>query len=357
MSYLARWALVWALCCGAPSFAAEPLNQSALPPVPQPLANNAVARLDIAGRYRLYSFMGLGPGKAAEDISRAAYELDADTGRWHVLPPVPGPSRLASVAAGAGRYLYLFGGYTVAGNGEEVSTPEVWRFDPLQRRYDPMPPMPKPVDDSVALVWRERHILLISGWHNDGNVSDVQWFDTGAERWSKATAFPGKAVFGHAGGLLDDHMLICGGVYVAGVEQGRRQYRLSDECWLGYLNENVLGDIQWRPIKAPSSAFRYRAAATGTRLRGRHIVFAGGTQRPYNYNGIGYDGVPAEPVAEVMAFNLHNQTWENWGTLPTPTMDHRGLMELNGGLVTIGGMESGQKVTPVVRRFIPPTRR
>lgn len=352
------------LCCfvvlllmGTLGIASDTLSQVALPPLPQPLANNAVARLDIAGRFRLYSFLGLGSGKTATDITRAAYEFDADTGRWHVLPPVPGDARLASVAVGLGRYIYIFGGYTVAANGEEHSKPDVWRFDPLQRRYEKMPAMPKPVDDSVALVWRERYILLISGWHNDGNVRDVQLFDTVAERWSPATTFPGKTVFGHAAGILDDHLVLCGGVFVAGVEEKRRQYQLSDECWLGYLNEHQIGEIQWRSLSNHQGAARYRAAATGTRLRGRHIVFAGGTTRPYNYNGVGYDGIPADPIAPVMAFNLSSQSWENWGELSTPTMDHRGLLELNGGLVIVGGMEQGQKVTPVVRRFVPPTRR
>lgn len=335
---------------------AEALPQAPLPPLPQPLANNAIARLEIVGRYRLYSFMGIGPGLTAQDISRAAYEFDADSGRWHVLPPVPGSPRLASVAVGLGRYIYLFGGYTVAANGEELSTPEVWRFDPLQRRYEPSIAMPVPVDDSVALPWRDRYIVLISGWRNDANVADVQFYDTRAERWIKGTPFPGKPVFGHAAGILEDHIVQCGGVFVDGMRDGKRQYKMSEECWLGYLSETEIGKVQWRQIPVMPGGTRYRAGATGSQLRGRHIVFAGGSHGAYNFNGIGYDGLPSEPIASVTAFNLRNQNWESWGNLPTPTMDHRGLLELNGGFVSIGGMEAGQKVTPVVRRFIPPIK-
>ncbi len=336
---------------------AEDLTQVALPPLPQPLSNNAVAQLSFAGRPRLYSFLGLGQARTPAAISRNAYEFDPDTGRWHLLPAVPGNGRLASVAIGLDRVIYLFGGYTVSTGGAEVSTPEVFRFDPLQRTYEAVAPMPVPVDDSIALSWQNRYVLLVSGWNNAANTDRVQWFDSVTERWLPAHAYPGTPVFGHAGGLLDDELVVCGGVYVAGSQGGRNQYTLSDACWYGKLDPKKIGEIRWKQLATMPGPGRYRAAAVGTRLRGRHIVFVGGSATPYNYDGIGYEGTAAEPVATVTAFNLNSRQWEDWGTLPTAGMDFRGLLELNGGLVTVGGMEKGQKVTPVVRRFVPPVRR
>lgn len=333
------------------------LSQTALPPLPQALSNNAVVQLSFGGRPRLYSFFGLGNERTPAAISRNAYEFDPDTNRWHILPAVPGSGRLASVAVGVKRIVYLFGGYTVSTAGAEQSTPDVFRFDPLQQTYEHLAPMPVPVDDSVAFAWQDRYVLLVSGWNNTDNYGSVQWFDTVTEHWLPATPYPGIAVFGHAGGLLDNELVICGGVYVASSVGGQRQYTLSDACWYGKLDEKLRGEIKWKQLPTMPGPGRYRAAATGSRLRGRHIVFVGGTNTPYNYNGVGYSGDIAEPIASVVAYNLNSRRWEEWGALPTAGMDFRGLLELNGGLLTVGGMEAGPKVSPVVRRFIPPNRR
>lgn len=353
------WRCCWlAFALWLPALAlADTLAQVALPPLPQPLSNNAVAQLSFAGRPRLYSFLGIGPARNAAAISRSAYEYDPDTNRWHLMPAVLGSGRLASTAVGVGRSIFLFGGYTVSQAGAEVTTPELFRFDPLQQTYESLAPMPIPVDDTVSLAWQDRYILLVSGWNNVDNTDQVQWFDTVREQWLPSQTFPGTAVFGHAGGILDNEMVICGGVYVAGSRNGKRDYTLSDACWYGKLDEKQLGKISWKQLATMPGPGRYRAAALGTRLRGRHIVFVGGTDTPYNFDGIGYNGSVAEPLDMVVAYNLNARRWEEWGRLPTAGMDFRGLLELNGGLVTVGGMEKGPKVTPVVRRFVPPSRR
>ena len=49
--------------------------------------------------------------------------------------------------------------------------------------------MPVPVDDSVALSYKERYIYLISGWHNDGNVNLVQVYDTKKQYMAAGVAF------------------------------------------------------------------------------------------------------------------------------------------------------------------------
>ncbi|MFN4290955.1 MAG: Kelch repeat-containing protein [Permianibacter sp.] len=352
-----RCAATLALLLVAGRAPAADLNQSALPPLPQAVSNNAVAQLNVAGRARLYSFFGLGSARTPAAISRNAYEFDPDTNRWHVLPPVPGNGRLASVAIGVDRIIYLFGGYTVSTNGAEDAVAELLRFDPLQQTYETMAPMPMPVIDSVALLWQQRHVLLVAGRDNHQPLNRVQWFDTVGERWLADTPYPGTPVFGHAGGLLDNELVICGGVFVAGRVAGRPDYALSDACWHGKLNEKVIGEIQWKQLPTMPGPGRYRAAAVGSRLRGKHIVFVGGTDTPYHDSGIDAQGKVAQPLSTVVAYNLLSRRWEEWGTLATAGMDFRGLLELNGSLVTVGGMEAGPKVTPVVRRFVPPNRR
>ena len=83
-----------------------------------------------------------------------------------------------------------------------------------------------PVDDTVALVYQNRYIYLVSGWHGSGiskstgNVNLVQVFDSQQGRWFNATPFPGAPVFGHAGGIVDDQFLIVDGVKVNAVVNG-----------------------------------------------------------------------------------------------------------------------------------------
>jgi hypothetical protein len=99
-------------------------------------------------------------------------------------------------------------------------------------------------------------------------------------------------------------------------------------------------------------AARYRIAAGGSE-KDEKIYFSGGTDNPYDYNGVGYNGAPAEPSPVTFAFNVRSGKWETINEhTPQPTMDHHGLMVLPDGLVIVGGMEKGQQVTSRVV-FLP----
>ena len=91
-------------------------------------------------------------------------------------------------------------------------------------------------------------------------------------------------------------------------------------------------------------------AATGSRRLGM-IVFAGGSDNPYNYNGIGYDGNPSAPSARVFGFDLAADGWRDLGELPEASMDHRGLLEVGDEFLIVGGMRAGQAVSPRVIGF------
>ena len=83
--------------------------------------------------------------------------------------------------------MYLLGGYSVAANGMEATMPDVLRFDPAIGKFASETTLPIPVDDSVALPWRDGWIILVSGWHDTGNVRDVQIYDTRTKHWSSGT--------------------------------------------------------------------------------------------------------------------------------------------------------------------------
>lgn len=336
----------------SPSVGAGGPDLSSTAPLPQPLSNNAVTVTTVDGTPRIYSFFGLGPGKTHADIGRTTFEYDRLHNIWTRLPDIPvDQGRLASIAAAAEGNIYLFGGYTVAADGHEVSTPDVLRFDPKTRSYRKVAPMPTPVDDSVALVHGDRRTYLVSGWYQDRNVALVQVYDTLLDRWSRATDFPGAPVFGHAGAILGDDLLICDGVRLE-VIGGKRTFTASPECWRGTIAADDPTRIDWRQVAAHPGAPRYRMAA-GVDLGSRQLLFLGGSENPYNYDGIGYDDQPSPASARAQAYDLTSDRWHELAPLSQASMDHRGLATIGGRHYLVGGMRDDQQVTADVIVFSP----
>jgi N-acetylneuraminic acid mutarotase len=314
-------------------------------PLPKPFSNNAVASLKIGKRNLLFTFMGMGPSKTWNDVSNSAYELELKTGKWNELRSIPGTAgRLAATAVGVRGQVFLLGGYVVAGDGSESTVPDVDAYEPVDHRWYRGADIPVPVDDAVSGVYRERYLYLIGGWSNHDAVRNVQVYDMEKNVWRQATPLPGTPVFGHAGGLAGDTIIYVDGAY-KNPAGSNPSYVASDECWMGKIDRHDLSRIEWSKIPAHPGNARYRIAA-GASAKDRRVYFSGGTDNPYNYNGIGYDGRSSEPSAVTFAWDLRSGKWETISeNTADPTMDHRGLIVTPEGLVTIGGMEKGQKVT------------
>jgi N-acetylneuraminic acid mutarotase len=191
-------------------------DQPKFEPLPVPLSNNAVASVKSRGSLLLYSMMGMGPKKTWDATSNSAFMLDSesDTGKWAEVRPVPGTiGRLAATAVGAREHVFLFGGYVVDAQGGETTVHDVNAYEPLTDRWFRAEDVPVAVDDSVAGLYRDRYIYLVSGWSNTDAVRDVQVYDAEKNTWSKATPIPGTPVFGHAGAVVGDTIVYVGGAY------------------------------------------------------------------------------------------------------------------------------------------------
>ncbi|MEO9601599.1 hypothetical protein [Parasphingorhabdus sp.] len=328
----------------------EPLSETANFTLPEPIANNAVAVADGPDGLTLYSFNGLKAGKTWNDTSNAAYACVIATESCETIAPVPVPEgRLASVAATVAGKIYILGGYTVAPNGDERSTPEVFVFDPETGSYQQREDIPTPVDDALAVPYQDRFIYLISGWHDEGNVSVVQMFDTQTGAWTEATEFPGTPVFGHAGGIAGDSIIVSDGV-ASVFADGRRKFVAAKLTWRGDIDPKNPTQIAWRGVDAHAGLALYRMAAIGDEA-GQRIIFAGGGDNPYNYNGIGYDDVPAKPSDRFFAYDLKSDSWQELGRLVEPSMDHRALAKVEEDYYILGGMDAEQKVTNRIVKF------
>jgi hypothetical protein len=333
------------------------------PVMPEPVTNNAVASVDTENGHYLLSFMGLGAAKTHEDVHNKVWALElegesfAPSKAWQHKSPVPSSlpesGRLASIAVGVGDMAFLFGGYTVDAAHNEVSSPDNFRYDVVTDTYYPIAKTPVPVDDAVALVFQQRYVYLISGWHNDGNVNLVQIYDVKTDTWQQGSPFLGKPVFGHAGAIVGENIMLCDGVKVDAQPDKRRTFSAEPACYHGTIDKSDVKKIDWRTVAHPKSNARYRMAATGD-VASNSAIFVGGSHNPYNYNGIGYDGEPSSPSNEVWRYDFKQSSWQV-SHMDSPTMDHRGLLPVGIGenkhFVTLGGMTEQQKVSNAVHRI------
>ena len=340
---------ICAVLTGCPAGSPEGEAQtgwSEVAPLPAPVSNNAVAAVSAGGRDLVLSVLGVDTTRHYSGIHDRAFLYDLTTNRWEEVQG-PGIGRLAGTAEAVRGRIYLFSGYTVAADGSERTLPDVDIFDAQSGTWSSGAPIPVPADDAVSGVWRDSLIFLISGWRDRDNVTDVQIYDPFTDSWQAATPIPGPAVFGHAGAIAGDAIVYIDGVRTA-ADQPR--FRLTAASYIGRIDPSEPTRIEWQQLPQHPGPTLYRAAAGAV---GDRVIFAGGTDNPYNYDGIGYNGEPSEPVGAVFAFNMSTEEWEPMAAKPLPSMDHRGVAVAAGRLFIVGGMLAGQRVTARVQMLEP----
>ena len=309
------------------------------PALPRPVSNNAVAALQVDRAWEVYSFLGLDTTRVWSGVRSWAFRWRMTDSVWTEIAPVPGPGRLAATAQAVRGRIFVFGGYTVAEDGSESSRPEVDILNPGTGVWTRGAPFPVPVDDAVSGVWRDSLVYVVSGWHDRANVPDVQVYDAVEDRWFAADSIPGPPVFGHAGAASGDVLVYMDG---AAVVQGNPRFQLAPGSWRGTIDPRRPERVGWEPLPAHPGPALYRAAAVGVE---EGVIVYGGTDNPYNYDGIGYDGVPAEARAGGFMISLPEGRWRALPPLPAPSMDHRNLVRAGDVLILIGGMDRTRAVT------------
>ncbi len=339
-------AVAWAALATVPAMAGD------LPDLPVAISNNAVVAAGVGDERVLYSFAGIGGDLGVDAIHARVFRFRAGDEQWQPLADLPGGiGRLAASAVTVGNAIYTFGGYQVFTDGRERSLPDVHRIDPTSGTATARAPMPVPVDDAVALVYNERFVYLVSGWHDVGNVNLVQRYDTETDRWDQATPWPGPPVFGHVGASHNGRLVVCDGVKVNNTTLPRR-FVMSAACYLGDIDPDDARRIHWRALPAHPGPACYRATAIYDASEAR-LLFAGGADNPYNYTGVGYNHIPAEPCRHRYAFDLINLRWVRESIDAGATMDNRALIYWHDGIYSVGGLAAAGTPTRSVRRLPP----
>jgi len=345
-------------CVAIGSAAAAPdAFWSQLPAYPIAISNNAVTSVRHADdSTTIYSFMGIRNPTARRTITAASYKLTIPGGDWQRIADAPLLDGLAKIGASAvtiaGR-VYLVGGYAVRPDGREVTEPKLYRYEPTGDRYVDLGPVSSEVDDTVAAVYRDRYLVLISGWHGPLNrsIRRVQFYDTVDGVWLRATQIPGPrpGLFGHAGGIAGDEIL-----YLDGASNGTN-FPISNRVFAGRITlaDGDQPTIDWRELAAHPGSPTYRAANSLSPTFGGHLLIVGGTDNTYNFNGSGYDGEPSQPLDQVLVYDPNASTWAAVSTFGEhqATMDHRGLVRVGRGWSTVGGMIAPGLATDRVYRL------
>ena len=292
----------------------------------------------------LYTALGIDDTLTAAGITTRAYRWREGDEAWSQLPDVPGSvGRVAAAAVSLRGKIYVLGGYSVGPGTTETSFDAVDVFDVSNGQWSSAAPMPIPIDDQVAVAWRDRWIVSVSGWSNASPVAAVQIYDADTDQWAAATDFPGMPVFGHSGALVGDSLIV-----IDGVGSGFAGFGLVNQSWVGTLDAADPTTIVWQDLGAHPGPARYRAA--GGDVSATTAWFHGGTDDPYNYDGLGYDtGQPSAPLATTLEYDAATREFSvRAETKPTATMDHRGLPRCADRVYIVGGMVTGPAVTSEV---------
>lgn len=325
-----------------------------LPALPIAVSNNAVTSVaNDDGTTTLYSFMGITDPDDSGSITAAAHRLDFPGGEWQRIADAPllnGLARIGANAISVAGEVYLMGGYSVAGFSETTDW-RLFRYEPDDDSYVELASVPAEVDDTVLGVYDDRYIYAVSGWHGPifDNVANVQVYDTQTDQWQQATPIeaPLPGLFGHAGSIIGDRIFYMDGVISIG------GFPITDRVFIGTIDSEKIGDvlsITWTELDPHPGEETYRGAASQTATSDGRMLLVGGTDNPYNFDGIGYNGQRSFPLDQVLAFDPIGESWTELAIsgAHAPTMDHRGLVQVGAGFAVVGGMDGPGFTTSAV---------
>jgi hypothetical protein len=310
------------------------------------VTNNAVAALEKDGHTVFYSFYGMDSTKRWSGVHNKVFRVDPESGESSVAGVVPDAGRLAASASVIGNKAYLAGGYAVFESGKEKSSDHLFIFDPKTESFTRGASLPLPIDDHVQGVWREQLLFVLSGWTDSLNTNAVQVYDPGANQWQLATPLPeesGGKVFGASGLIVGDTIYFLGGATFA------KYYPPSRSFYKGIIDPLNPLRINWLHAGEYPGAYRYRSTAFRS---GDRIIFAGGSNETYNYDGISYDGKkPVEPNDTQLLYSIRTGRFTTLSS-SLHTMDLRNAATTAAKeTYVVGGMTTGQRVSDKVRKI------
>lgn len=305
-----------------------------LPSLPEAVSQHVVLQTTVRGKEYVASFGGATGSSDQLRPHNKAWQLTEGNAVWQPLPAIPSVARLsgrmAATGVTMGNNFFIFTGQSKTAQGADVTIQDSYRFSPMTQTYTKLPDMPVPVSASLAVAYQNRYIYLVSGQHQDGAINLVQLFDNFSQKWSQATPYPGSPVFGHAGAIVDNQLLVCDGQSQSFAAQTSGQAQIESSCFIGTIDPKAANRIAWQKIPHHGMAARYQQTALTVELAGETMVaFIGGRTK--------IDTSPT--TGPIYLYSFKQQRWLQ--AEPTQPIDHiRNLVTLRGDIYSVGGTTS-----------------
>lgn len=338
-------AFIFSLFCLSINLQSQNWEWEILAPMPEARSNNAVAGAKINAQPYVYSFAGIDTSKIWSGIANKAFRYSVSENVWDTIPNLP--MDIPVIAASANTIknkIYIVGGYTVLENDNEISSDQVFEYNPETNTYEEKSNIPVAIDDQVQCVYKDSLLYVITGWSNTTNVANVQIYDPSNDAWSVGTSVPNNSdykVFGGSGTIIGDTIYYEGGTGIVG--NFNPSFQLVPFLRKGAINPENPTEITWS-IEENDLALGYRMAAID------HLgkaLWLGGSLVSYNYNGNAYNGSGGVPPTDrIVSYDPNLGTLiETNGAIP-PSMDFRGMARIApNAFILTGGMGSNQTVT------------
>lgn len=313
---------------------------SQLPPLPEPISNNAVASYQDGGAYFLYSFGGIDSTLKYDGIHLRSYQFSSKENSWHRLPDLPDTlGKVAAAASRIGDIIYIVGGYHVFEDGHELSSNKVHRFHiPSNTFLEDAAPLPVAIDDHVQSVWKDSLLFVVTGWSDVRNTSTTQIFNPAKNEWVFGTPTPSQEEymsFGASGAIVKNELIYTGGA------QYEKFYPAQNSLRIGSINSEDPTEIVWR-MDSTNGRKAYRAAALE---KNGKILWVGGSTETYNYDAIAYESrMIVQPSNQILEFDPPTGEWTTHKNSFVP-MDLRNVVWIaKDKFVIVGGIGNDAKV-------------
>jgi arylsulfatase A-like enzyme/N-acetylneuraminic acid mutarotase len=182
------------------------LEKTALPSLPQPLANMGAA---LIGHTIFVAGGQSAPASTEAAKTLFALDLSAREPKWKTLDPIPGPARILPVVVSQGGALFVVSGAELlSGADGKVSRRYLndgWRYSPAanNNNWRRIADTPQPVVAAPAIEDGLARILVFGGDdganahrvfelkdNHPGFGRDILAYDTATDKWSKASELP-----------------------------------------------------------------------------------------------------------------------------------------------------------------------
>ncbi|WP_306641165.1 Kelch repeat-containing protein [Sanyastnella coralliicola] len=313
-----------------------------LPDMPEAVANNAVVSAMSNDTMCVYSFAGIDETLEPQGIHLKTFKYNTLSQQWSQLADVPdSQGKIAAGASYVNGLIYVVGGYYVQDNFSETSSDDIHIFDPQTDSWlDDGAVIPVPIDDQVQVTWRDSLIYVVTGWSDNGNVNDVQIYDTYLDQWSAGTSTPNNSIykaFGASGEIVGDTIYYHGGV------SGSFSFVANSRMRKGVINEDDPTQIDWSQLDNSPGEPGYRSAAAVWNDR---LFWIGGGGVAYNFDALAYNGSGVvAPVPRILTYYAGIDFWEDGFTTPEEVMDFRGIGKVDEtSWILCGGIGPDQNV-------------